>query len=131
MRSDGLAPYLGSQSAAHGRAKALRVLAPTFTTLVARSFKSFEELLNMNQLASALQSLGHTEAWTGTASQLAAALNAAGLSPSTTAARLSIRLRNLEPTLWWDHGLSIRFSRTGEQRLIHLVTREGLRGQNS
>ena len=85
----------------------------------------------MNQLASALQSLGHTEAWTGTASQLAAALNAAGLSPSTTAARLSVQLRNREPTLWWDHGLSIRFSRTGEQRLIHLATREGLRGLHS
>jgi hypothetical protein len=85
----------------------------------------------MNQLASTLQSLAQPEVWTGTATQLAAALNAAGLSPSTTAARLSIRLRNLEPTLWWDHGLSIRFSRTGEQRLIHLATREGLRGHHS
>jgi hypothetical protein len=82
----------------------------------------------MNQLALTLKSLAHPEVWTGTASQLAAALNAAGLSPSTTAARLSIRLRNLEPTLWWSHGLSIRFSRTSEQRLIHLAKRDGLRG---
>jgi hypothetical protein len=33
VRSDGLAPYLGSQSALHRGAKALRVLAPTSTTL--------------------------------------------------------------------------------------------------
>jgi hypothetical protein len=77
----------------------------------------------MNQLASTLQSLTHSEAWTGTASELAAALNSSGLS--ITASRLSIRLRNLEPTLWWGHGLSIRFSRTGEQRLIHFAKREG------
>jgi hypothetical protein len=81
----------------------------------------------MNQLASTLQSLAQPEAWTGTASQLAAALNASGMNPSTTAARLSIQLRNLEPTLWWSHGLSISFSRTGEQRLIHLAKREKLR----
>ena len=81
----------------------------------------------MNQLASTLQSLAYSEAWTGTASQLATALNASGLNPSITAARLSIQLRNLEPTLWWDHGLSIRFSRTGEQRLIHLAKRGKLR----
>ena len=85
----------------------------------------------MNQLASTLQSVAHSEAWTGTASQLAAALNAAGLSPSTTAARLAMQLRNLEPTLWWKHGLSIRFTRTGEQRLIHLTRREALRRHKS
>ena len=85
----------------------------------------------MNQLALTLKSLAHAEVWTGTASQLAAALNASGLSPSITASRLSVQLRNLEPTLWWNHGLSIRFSRTGEQRLIHLATREGLRGHHS
>ena len=79
----------------------------------------------MNQLASTLQSLTHSEAWTGTASQLAAALNSSGLS--ITASRLSVQLRNLEPSLWWVHGLSIRFSRTGEQRLIHLVKRGRLR----
>jgi hypothetical protein len=78
----------------------------------------------MNQLASTLQSLAQPEGWTGTASQLAAALNAAGLSPSITAARLSIQLHNLEPELWWRHGLSIRFSRTSEHRLICLVKRE-------
>jgi hypothetical protein len=39
VRSDGLAPYLGSLSAAHGRAKALRVLTPTFTTLVWHGLK--------------------------------------------------------------------------------------------
>jgi hypothetical protein len=83
----------------------------------------------MNQLASTLQSLAQSEAWTGTASQLAAALNSSGLS--ITASRLSVRLRNLEPTLWWDHGLSISFSRTGEQRLIHLAIRNSLRAHNS
>jgi hypothetical protein len=81
----------------------------------------------MNQLASTLQSLAQAKGWTGTASHLAAVLNAAGLCPSITASRLSVQLRNLEPTLWWDHELSIRFSRTGEQRLIHLAKREGLR----
>ena len=83
----------------------------------------------MNELASTLQSLAHPDTWTGTASQLAAALNSSGLS--ITASRLSVRLRNLEPTLWWDHGLSIRFSRTGEQRLIHLAIRDSLRAHNS
>jgi len=85
----------------------------------------------MNQLASTLQSLAHAKAWTGTASQLAIALNGFGLSPSITASRLSVQLRNLEPTLWWGHGLSIRFTRTGEQRLIHLAKRAGLRAQHS
>ena len=85
----------------------------------------------MNELASTLQSLAHPDTWTGTASQLAAALNSSGLSPSITASRLSVRLRNLEPTLWWDHGLSISFSRTGEQRLIHLAIRDSLRAHNS
>jgi hypothetical protein len=75
----------------------------------------------MNQLASALQQLAQPEAWTGTASQLAAALNASGFGASTTAARLSIQLHNLEPELWWTHGLSIHFSRTSEQRLIRLA----------
>ena len=83
----------------------------------------------MNELASALQAITHPNSWTGTASQLAAALNSSGLS--ITASRLSVRLHNLEPTLWWDHGLSISFSRTGEQRLIHLAKREGLRAHDS
>jgi hypothetical protein len=83
----------------------------------------------MNQLASTLQSLAQADNWTGTASQLAAALNSSGLS--ITASRLAVRLRNLEPTLWWSHGLSIRFSRTGEQRLIHLAQRDSLRAHNS
>ena len=77
----------------------------------------------MNQLASTLQSLAQPQAWTGTASQLAAALNASGLNPSITAARLSMLLHKLEPELWWMHGLSIRFSRTGERRLIRLAKR--------
>ncbi|MCU1337828.1 MAG: putative bacteriophage related protein [Bryobacterales bacterium] len=34
VRSDGPAPYLVPHSEAHGRAKALRVLSPTSTTLV-------------------------------------------------------------------------------------------------
>jgi hypothetical protein len=85
----------------------------------------------MNELASALQSITHPHSWTGTASQLAAALNSSGLSPSITASRLAVRLRNLEPMLWWGHGLSIRFSRTGEQRQIHLAKREGRRTHNT
>jgi len=58
----------------------------------------------MNQLAYALQLLAQREAWTGTASQLAAVLNAVGFRPSITAARLSIQLHNLEPELWWRYG---------------------------
>ena len=77
----------------------------------------------MNQLAYALQLLAQREAWTGTASQLAAVLNAVGFRPSITAARLSIQLHNLEPELWWRYGLSIRFSRNSERRLICLAKR--------
>jgi hypothetical protein len=77
----------------------------------------------MNQLVSALQLLAQPEAWTGTASQLATVLKAVGFRPSTTAARLSIQLHNLEPELWWKYGLSIRFSRNRERRLICLAKR--------
>ena len=38
VRSDGLAPYLGNAERGTRGAKAFRVLAPTFTTLVAQSY---------------------------------------------------------------------------------------------
>ena len=78
----------------------------------------------MNPLASALQAIATAERWTGTAGELAAAMNATGLTPSITTARLSTELRKYEPQLWWSHQLSIRFSRTNKRRLIHLVRRK-------
>jgi hypothetical protein len=81
----------------------------------------------MNPLASALQAIATPEAWTGTASELAVALNASGLHPSITTARLSTELRRYEPQLWWTHQLSVRFSRTNKRRLIHLARRESVR----
>jgi hypothetical protein len=125
VRSDGLAPYLGAQSGGTREGKSpscarsdLHHLGQTEFLIVLRNGN------NVNQLASALQSLAQPKAWTGTASQLAAALNAFGLSPSFTAARLSIQLHKFEPELWWRHGLAIRFSRTSERRLICLAKRD-------
>jgi hypothetical protein len=33
-------------------------------------------------------------------------------------------LRRHEPTLWWTYGVSIRFSRTGRKRVVHLSRRQ-------
>lgn len=64
-----------------------------------------------------------SQPWQGTLGRLAEALGIqAKLSP-----RLGIWLRRNEPMLWWTHGISVRFSRTGRRRLVHLARRPSLK----
>jgi hypothetical protein len=62
--------------------------------------------------------------WRGTITALAETLDDSDKTASKTAPHLSIWLRQHEPTLWWDYGIQVRFTRTGRQRLVHLQLRE-------
>ena len=61
--------------------------------------------------------------WRGTVSQLVAKLEPSDERVKNCAPSLAVWLRRHEPTLWWDYGVSIRFSRTGQRRLVHLSAR--------
>ena len=77
------------------------------------------------QTAAQLQSLVQREGnWQGTVTALAATLDGSNETASKRAPHLSIWLRQHEPTLWWDYGIHIRFTRTGRQRLVHLESRQ-------
>jgi hypothetical protein len=80
----------------------------------------------MNHFASDIQLLIDSERWAGTVTQLAASLGQLAGTPAPSAAHLAIWLRRHEPTLWWDHGVRVRFSRTGQQRLVHISRRNQL-----
>ena len=66
--------------------------------------------------------------WTGTITELAAILNLAGPEAPASLERLGIYLRRHEPSLWWTHGIWVRFSRTRKGRLVHLSLRDRLGG---
>jgi hypothetical protein len=61
--------------------------------------------------------------WCGTCSQLVAGLQVNSPIPCSVP-RLAIWLRQNEPNLWWTHGISVRFSRTGRQRTVYLAPRD-------
>src|SRR5258707_208369 len=61
--------------------------------------------------------------WSGTCSQLVAGLQVNSATPCCVP-RLAIWLRRNETNLWWDHALSVHFSRTGRRRLLHLAPRD-------
>src|SRR5690349_18236401 len=62
--------------------------------------------------------------WTGTVTELATALKQAATRVQLSGPHLAVWLRRHEPSLWWDHGISVRFSRNGRRRLVHLARRE-------
>src|SRR4051812_15720021 len=62
--------------------------------------------------------------WEGTVTDLGASLGQLAGSAAFSAAHLAIWLRRHEPTLWWEHGVRIRFSRTGKCRTVHLSLRD-------
>jgi hypothetical protein len=62
--------------------------------------------------------------WAGTVTDLAASLGQFSGTTAPSTARLAIWLRRHEPTLWWDHGVRVRFSRTGKCRRVHLSLRD-------
>ena len=64
--------------------------------------------------------------WAGTVTDLAASLGQLSGSATPSAAHLAIWLRRHEPTLWWDYGVRVLFSRTGQQRLVHISRRDQL-----
>src|ERR1019366_8042139 len=58
--------------------------------------------------------------WAGNVTDLAASLGQLSGAAAPSAAHLAIWLRRHEPTLWWDHGVRVSFSRTGQCRTVHL-----------
>jgi hypothetical protein len=74
-----------------------------------------------------LQTLVNRDHWQGNMSDLAVTLGRARES----APGLGVWLRRNEPTLWWTHGICVRFSRTGKRRLVHLSLRDGFAGSDS
>lgn len=63
--------------------------------------------------------------WAGTVTDLAASLGQFSGATAPSAAHLAIWLRRHEPTLWWEHGVRVHFSRTGKCRRVHLSLRDG------
>jgi hypothetical protein len=78
----------------------------------------------MRLTADRIQSLVADQSWEGTITALARALVSPVDGWSPPAAHLAIWIRRHEPSLWWDHGISVRFSRNGRRRLVHLARRE-------
>ena len=80
----------------------------------------------MTQTATQLRTLVHREGnWEGTITALAARLND-NQPASKRAPHLAIWLRRHEPMLFWHYGVCIHFSRTGEQRRVHISRRNRL-----
>src|SRR2546425_12120195 len=61
--------------------------------------------------------------WKGTITRLVRTLKSHGVAVDFAPNRLAIWLRQHEPTLWWDYGISVHFRRTGRRRFIELSTR--------
>ena len=77
------------------------------------------------RFAEQLRTLAVESEWTGTTGELHAALIDSGLSEDLpTPPHLGRWLRRSEPTLWWDYGIRVKFSRTGVKRQVHLSRRE-------
>jgi hypothetical protein len=60
--------------------------------------------------------------WCGTIADLAALLADSGIA-ALPAPHLGRWLRRNEPTLWWDYGVTVTFSRSGYERLLQLSRR--------
>jgi hypothetical protein len=78
----------------------------------------------MHAAALILRGLVNEREWVGTVGELVVALKCAHSADSISPARFAIWLRRHEPTLWWDYGLRVGFSRTGQQRIVHLSRRD-------
>src|SRR5262249_34762599 len=75
------------------------------------------------QAMTLLEGLLAVSPYTGTAAALSKALRRCGVAAPTEPVRLSMRLRNYEPTAWWE-GVAITFRRTGKARLVIVQRRE-------
>ena len=62
--------------------------------------------------------------WSGTAWELHQVLTHAAGPDLPSPVHLGRWLRRNEPTLWWDYGVRVKFSRTGLKRQVHLSRRE-------
>ena len=78
----------------------------------------------MGDVAQQIRALLDGNEWAGTVTDLAASLGQLSGAAAPSAAQLAIWLRRHEPTLWWDHGIRVRFSRTGQCRTVHLSLRD-------
>ena len=76
--------------------------------------------------AEQIRALIEQQQWAGTVSELAATLADTNSTVRLSPIHLAIWLRRQEPTLWWTYGISVRFSRTGRGRLVHLARRKPL-----
>jgi hypothetical protein len=73
-----------------------------------------------NVIGEQLRSIVDQQEWTGTLSELVLRLQQPP-SEMRFPVRLGRWLRRNEPTLWWDYGVGIHFSRTKDRRRIRLV----------
>src|ERR1017187_659683 len=78
----------------------------------------------MHILTQQIRSLLDGHEWAGTVTDLAASLGQLSGAAAPSAAHLAICLRRHEPTLWWEYGVRVRFSRTGQCRTVHLSLRD-------
>jgi hypothetical protein len=77
-------------------------------------------------LAQQLRLLVEKREWSGTTSELAEMFSHSAFGHARFPARLGRWLRRNEATLWWEHGVRVEFSRTGDERQVHLSRREKL-----
>lgn len=68
--------------------------------------------------------------WTGTPAELHTILIETVETEIPSPAHLGRWLRRNEPTLWWDFGVRVRFSRTDRARYVHLSRRGWLKALN-
>ena len=81
------------------------------------------ELILSRLLAQQLRQIVDKREWSGTITELAGMFSQSTFGDARTPARLGSWLRRNEPTLWWDYGVLVRFSRTGEERSVRLSRR--------
>jgi hypothetical protein len=75
------------------------------------------------EIAVRLQQLIARSKWTGTTFELHRWLTYDGAEDVPPPAHLGRWLHRNEPTLWWDYGVTVNFSRSGYERLLQLSRR--------
>ena len=78
----------------------------------------------MQVIAQQIRRLLDGHEWAGTITGLSASLGQFSGATAPSATHLAIWLRRHEPTLWWDYGIRVGFSRTGKRRTVHLSLRD-------
>jgi hypothetical protein len=88
------------------------------------TLKKASEQTNVRGVAEIFRALANEKIWRGTITQLAESLKHANAECPRAPARLAMSLRRNETVFWWNHGISMTFSRNGRRRLIQLSLRD-------